>query len=153
MLGGGGGCSGRRLGFSQGKSRESLGSRGVEDIQRLGQGLHGRIQRGTREEDIPCPSTYLHPPLPNPLHGSDSGRESGNKLMNCNCAWRKREMKPVPWADRADDFPPQVSSHRKVVKVPLTFNLSRWKRLHAQQVKDAAQFLFKSWHLAVSKTK
>ena len=67
-----GGCSGRKLGFSQGKSRGSLRSREVEDIQCTGQGLHGWIPGGTREEDIPWPSTYQCPPLPNLLHGSDS---------------------------------------------------------------------------------
>lgn len=82
-----------------------------------------------------------------------SGRESGNELMNCNYAPRKREMKPVPWASRANDFPPQVGSHGKVLKVLLTFNLSRWKRLPTRQVKDDAQFWFKAWHLAFSKTK
>jgi len=62
-------------------------------------------------------------------------------------------MEPVPWAGRADEFPPEVGSHRKAVQVLLGCNLSSWKRLRAQQVKDAAQFLFKSWHLAVSKPK
>lgn len=68
----GGGCSGRKLGFSQGKSRGSLGSREVEDTQCMGQGLHGWIPGGTREEDIPWPSTYQRPSLPNLLHESDS---------------------------------------------------------------------------------
>jgi len=53
--GGGGGCSGRRLGFSQGKPRESLRSREVEDIQHARQGVYGQMLRGIT--DIPWPST------------------------------------------------------------------------------------------------
>lgn len=48
------------------------GSREVEDTSCTGQGLHGWIPGGTREEDIPWPSTYQRPPLPNLLHESDS---------------------------------------------------------------------------------
>lgn len=82
-----------------------------------GQGWHGCMPGGTREEDIPRPSTHQRPPLPNLLHGFDSqvGRV-GNELMNCNCARRERETEPVLWAGSASDLPPQVGSHGKVVK-------------------------------------
>lgn len=55
-----------------------------------------------------------------------------------NCAQRKREMILVPWEGKDHDFPPQVGSRGKVDKVLLTFNPSRWNRLHTRQAKDAA---------------
>lgn len=58
--------------------------------------------------------------------------------MNRNCARRMSERELAPWASRASDFAPEVGSHRKVVKVLLTFKLPRWKWLNTQQVKDSA---------------
>lgn len=43
----------------------------VEDIQGMGQGLHGWIPGGTREEDIPWTSSPPTSSPPKPARGSD----------------------------------------------------------------------------------
>lgn len=124
-----------------------------EDTQHTG---HGQIARGAKEENIPWPSSYQQSSAPRPASWIRFSRRETQQIVivlititikrgrgrwtSCP-GWAKSMIFHTKWAAMGR------------WKVLLMFSPCRWNKMHTGQEKDAAGFLFKLWHIALSKNK